>query len=60
MIFNPLNEQLPDVVESTSALIHDTHGVCPKCKAPFGNAIVAGDMVCFCERCRVSQPMISQ
>lgn len=59
MIFNPLNDTAAKL-ESTSALIHDTHGICPKCKQAFGSAIVGSDTVCFCERCRVSQPMLAE
>lgn len=59
-IFNPLN----DVVEekelvSTSSLINDIQGVCPKCKTPFGSAIANEDNVYYCEKCRVCQPIVT-
>jgi hypothetical protein len=44
---------------STSALMNDNQGYCPKCKAPFGSAIVDGEAIMYCEPCRVSQPMPS-
>lgn len=44
-------------LESTSALINDTQGMCPKCSQPFGNASVGGMQVYYCEPCRVTQPI---
>ena len=59
--FNPLNEttEIPatDVTLSTSSLLNGIAGECPKCKTPFGSAIVNSDAVYYCERCRVSQPI---
>lgn len=58
-IFNPLydqDEQKPMEV-STSSLINDTMGQCPKCKQPFTSGIVAGATVYYCDKCRVCQPM---
>jgi hypothetical protein len=59
--FNPLNdvnEAIPngDGI-STSSLMNGIVGECPKCKQPFGNALVNGDTVYYCEKCRVSQPI---
>lgn len=60
-IFNPLDhvghtaEQ--SALQSTSSLVNDTVGMCPKCKQPFGTATVANDTVYYCERCRVSHPI---
>lgn len=59
-IFNPLDQldtPEPRVLESTSSLVNDTVGVCPKCKQPFGTAAVGSDTVYYCERCRVSHPI---
>ena len=44
-------------LESTSALINDTQGMCPKCSQPFGSASVGGMEVYYCEACRVTQPI---
>lgn len=63
MVFNPLDhieistsaDEQP--LESTSALINDTMGICPKCKKPFGSATANGDTVYYCEPCRVTQPI---
>lgn len=70
MVFNPLHhiqsvsaaqehEQDAEakILESTSALINDTMGMCPKCKQPFGSATVDGAQIYYCEPCRVSQPV---
>lgn len=70
MVFNPLKhlaetaeaEQLAsesndENLESTSALINDTMGMCPKCKQPFGSATVDNTAIYYCEPCRVSQPL---
>jgi len=60
MIFNPLDHIDGDKDsrhESTSALINDTLGICPKCKKPFGSAIANGNQVYYCEPCRVTQPI---
>jgi hypothetical protein len=66
MIFNPLHHleavsssENPEeqMLESTSALINDTMGMCPKCKKPFGSAGVDGAQIYYCEPCRVSQPI---
>lgn len=56
-IFNPLNE-VPVQQESTSSMINDVIGVCPKCKNAFSSGVIAnGDQVFYCATCRVSQPM---
>jgi predicted nucleic acid-binding Zn ribbon protein len=65
MTFNPLThleteaavELAASEFESTSALINDTMGMCPKCQQPFGNALVDNVQVFYCEPCRVSQPL---
>jgi predicted nucleic acid-binding Zn ribbon protein len=58
-IFNPLEavvqEQPP--MQSTSSLINDVVGVCPKCKQPFGSGQTVSDTVYYCDSCRVSQPI---
>ena len=58
-IFNPLDavvqEQPP--MQSTSSLINDVVGVCPKCKQPFGSGQTVSDTVYYCDSCRVSQPI---
>jgi tRNA(Ile2) C34 agmatinyltransferase TiaS len=56
-IFNPLNQVEETEIESTSSLINDTLGVCPKCRQPFDSAIANGDTVYYCVKCRVSQPI---
>ncbi len=60
-IFNPLyaesHDASPPVTESTSSLMNDVVGVCPKCKQPFGTGLVGGDEVYYCDSCRVSQPI---
>jgi formamidopyrimidine-DNA glycosylase len=59
-IFNPLTHlmsQSSDSEESTSSLINDQMGVCPKCKQPFGSATVDGEAIYYCVPCRVSQPL---
>lgn len=43
--------------ESTSALLNEDVGVCPKCKKSFGVATVDGFDVYYCEPCRVSHPI---
>ena len=58
-IFNPLHDEISvsaDQQESTSSLINDVVGICPKCKKPFGSGIVNKDTIFYCETCRVSQP----
>ena len=64
MVFNPLHHlesqskaQADQELESTSALINDTMGMCPKCKKPFGSATVDDVQIYYCEPCRVSQPI---
>lgn len=58
-IFNPLEavvqEQPP--MQSTSSLINDVVGMCPKCKQPFGSGQTVSDTVYYCDSCRVSQPI---
>ena len=58
-IFNPLDalDQAQTPLESTSSLLNDVQGVCPKCKKPFGTGIVGDDTVYYCVTCRVSQPI---
>lgn len=62
--FNPLYDALPAIPTipdgdgiSTSSLMNGISGECPKCKQPFGTALVAGDEIYYCEKCRVSQPI---
>lgn len=58
-VFNPLNDLVSESSEptqSTSSLINDVMGMCPKCKKPFGSALVNNDNIYYCESCRVSQP----
>lgn len=62
-IFNPLTCQSEDSkqnnqLESTSSLVNDQMGICPKCKNPFGSGLVDKDTsVYYCEPCRVTQPL---
>lgn len=59
-IFNPLNDvqdTMPDLGVSTSSMLNDVVGTCPKCKQPFGSGIVNGDEVYYCDKCRVSHPL---
>ena len=49
----PINEGL-----STSALINDNPGICPKCKRAYTKAkLVSGEEVYFCLTDRVTAPM---
>ena len=63
MIFNPLHhiastsESSSADKESTSSLMNDKQGICPKCKVPFGSATANGEQVYYCEPCRVTQPI---
>lgn len=43
--------------ESTSALLNEDVGTCPKCKKSFGVAFVDGFEVYYCEQCRVTHPI---
>ncbi len=58
--FNPLfdapNPEGASQEQSTSSLINDVLGVCPKCKNPFGFGTTVSDHVYYCDSCRVSQP----
>lgn len=58
-IFNPLDAVVPEQppMQSTSSLINDVVGVCPKCKHPFGSGQTVSDTVYYCDSCRVSQPI---
>ena len=59
--FNPLTDGVAKTDEpevSTSSLMNGTLGECPKCKQPFGTAIVNSVQIFYCEKCRVSQPTI--
>ena len=58
-IFNPLDalDEVKKPLESTSSLLNDVQGVCPKCKKPFGTGNVGGDTIYYCTTCRVSQPI---
>lgn len=55
-IFNPLSQIPEPKNESTSSLINDVMGTCPKCKQPFGSGLIDTDTVYYCATCRVSQP----
>ena len=58
-IFNPLDATSlsSSDQESTSSLINEDVGVCPKCKTPMSSAEIAnGDTVFHCAGCRVSTP----
>lgn len=58
-IFNPLNDvaDAEPVGISTSSMMNDVVGVCPKCKSPFGTGIINDENVYYCDKCRVSHPL---
>ncbi len=51
------NKSADEQQESTSALLNEDVGTCPKCKKSFGTATVDGVAVYYCEPCRVSHPI---
>lgn len=61
-MFNPIEAAISNSAAgvenkvSTSALVNDIVGQCPKCKNTFGHAIVDGAEVFYCESCRVAAP----
>lgn len=59
-VFNPFeaisSEAQPT---STSSLINEQVGTCPKCKKQMGNATVDASPVFYCDTCRVTTPMPS-
>lgn len=63
-IFNALNDGVvtagdsDDPYTSLSTITNNDVGICPKCKKPMGQAIIANnDVVFYCEADRVSTPM---
>lgn len=52
-------EESESSVESTSGILeNDKHGICPKCGASMGQALLAnGEAVYYCKPCRVSSPV---
>ncbi len=68
-IFNPLDfikdpepviesTSSDEQMESTSSLVNDQVGICPKCGSPMSTSIIANnDTVFFCPKDRVALPM---
>lgn len=66
VVFNPLAKAQPAVEQATAAdgkqeavaaVDNSVDGVCPKCRATMGTAIIPLGQVYYCSTCRVTTPI---